>query len=97
MEAAVTEETTTTTARDSWDRLLADLDLEDGACGYFHAPRSMSCDGCPIHGDEGCSASCDVELARDVARRIRRLRARDRVERRWEIARVKAGARTLGA
>ena len=83
MEAAVTEETVTTTV--------------DGACGYFHAPRSMSCDGCPIHGDEGCSASCDVELARDVARRIRRLRARDRVERRWEIARVKAGARTLGA
>lgn len=66
---------------DSWEKLLEDLDnaAEKASnspyltpcCAWFNGDDS-SCAGCPA--DESPSDSCNVQLVKNIAARIRRLR-----------------------
>lgn len=72
------------TKPDSWKRLLDDLDnaAEEASNNYVKAPccawfngGDSSCTGCPA--DESPRDSCNVQLVKNIAARIRRLRGED--------------------
>ena len=69
------------TPRDSWDKLLDDLDnaAEKASstpyitpCCVWFNDGGRSCAGCPA--DESPDDSCNVQLVKNIAARIRRLR-----------------------
>lgn len=64
-------------ARAGWRALLSDLETEGGACGYLHAPNSLTCEGCRAESayDFANCSSCDAVMAEDVAKRLRKLLA----------------------
>lgn len=69
------------TPPDSWEKLLDDLDnaAEEASNNYINAPCCAwfsggvrGCAGCPA--DEHPNDSCNVQLVKNIAARIRRLR-----------------------
>lgn len=69
------------TPRDSWKKLLEDLDnaAEKASNNYINEPccewfndGGRGCTGCPA--DESPDDSCNVQLVKNIAARIRRLR-----------------------
>ena len=73
------------TKPDSWKRLLDDLDnaaeeasnsyVNEPCCAWFNSGGS-SCAGCPA--DEHPNDSCNVQLVKNIAARIRRLIGEER-------------------
>lgn len=69
------------TPRDSWEKLLDDLDnaaekasnnyVNEPCCAWFN-DGGRGCTGCPA--DESPDDSCNVQLVKNIAARIRRLR-----------------------